>query len=115
MKNKLGYLGLLSILGFVGFRGNHYFFGFFGFAVYFRYFKIIPDELFKDNIRKAATPSFFISIIINALFIGYFTLVKDFSVQNIFVGLALLFALPIWVFTAILITLEISEDSGVEE
>jgi len=116
MNNKLGYLGFLSLIGFVGLTGNYYFFSFFAFLVYFRYFKVIPDELFKENVRKAATPSFFVSITTTALIGGYIALLKNASVQNVLsgfaIGLAINFALPIFVFTGILVYLEIHEIGG---
>lgn len=118
MVNKLGYLGFLGLIGLMGFGGNFYFFGFFGFLVYFRYFRVIPDELFKENVRKAATPSFFVSIIVATLFTVYISLHKNASVQDIArelaMGLAINFALPIFVFTGILVYLEISENGGGE-
>lgn len=116
MNNKLGYLGFLSLIGLVGLTGNYYFFSFFAFLVYFRYFKVIPDELFKENVRKAATPSFFVSITITALISGYIALLKNANVQDIAsglaTGLAINFAIPIFVFTGILVYLEIHEIGG---
>ena len=65
MKNKLGYLGFLGVLGVLGFiTNNKIYFSFFGFLVYLRYFFVIPDELFKANVQKAATPAFFVGVVI---------------------------------------------------
>ncbi|MCC5911365.1 MAG: DUF3796 domain-containing protein [Clostridiaceae bacterium] len=121
MNNKLAYLGFLGLIGLIGLKGNFYFFGFFGFFgffVYFGYFKVIPDELFKENVRKAATPSFFISIVLNALISGYIAILKNASPQDLAtslsIGLAINFALPIFVFTGILVYREIAESSGGE-
>lgn len=116
LNNKLGYLGFLSFIGLLGLTGNYYFLGFFCFLVYFKYFKVIPDELFKENVRKAATPSFFISITVTALISGYIALLKNATVQDVAsglaIGLAINFALPIFVFTGILVYLEIHEIGG---
>lgn len=116
MNNKLGYLGLLSLIGLLGITGNYYFFGFFGFIAYFRYYKVIPDELFKENVRKAATPSFFVSITVTALTSAYIALLKNATVQDVAtslaIGLTINFALPIFVFTVILVYLEIREEAG---
>ncbi len=116
LNNKLGYLGFLGLIGLLGLKGNFYFFGFLGFLVYFRYFKVIPDELFKENVRKAATPSFFVSIIVIVLVSGYIALLKNATVQDVVsslaIGLAMNFALPIFVFTGILVYLEIHESGG---
>lgn len=114
MNNKLGYLGFLGLIGLIGFTGNFYFFGFLGFLVYFRYFKVIPDELFKENVRKSASPSFFVSIIISALIAGYSALTKSISAQYLVTGLAINFAIPIFVFTGILVYLELKENGGDE-
>ncbi|OEF97166.1 DUF3796 domain-containing protein [Desulfuribacillus alkaliarsenatis] len=114
LNNKLGYLGLLGFIGLIGLSGNYYFFGFFGFFVYFKYFKVIPDELFKENVRKAATPSFFVSIFVSVLVASYGSTLKDVSTQELSqyfaTGLAINFALPIFVFTVILVYLEVSEN-----
>lgn len=114
MNNKLGYLGFLGLIGLIGLAGNYYFFGFFGFFVYFRYFKVVPDELFKENVRKAATPSFFVSVTVCALVSGYVALFKSASFQEMAIGLSINFALPIVVFTTILVYLEIRENGGEE-
>ena len=118
MNNKLAYLGFLGLIGLIGFTGNFYFFGFFGFLAYFRYFKVVPDELFKENVRRAATPSFFVSITTTAIISGYISLLKDSSVHDVAgglaMGLAVNFALPVFVFTGILVYLEISESGGEE-
>lgn len=118
MNNKLAYLGFLGLIGLIGFAGNYYFFGFFGFLVYFRYFKVIPDELFKENVRRAATPSFFISIMLIALISGYVAIVNNPTSQDLAkalaIGLALSFALPIFVFTGVLVYLEAAESDGEE-
>ena len=107
--NKLGYLGFLGLIGLIGFVGNFYFFGFFGFLVYFRYFSVIPDELFKKNVRKSASPSFFVSITISALIAGYGALTQSISAQYLATGLAMNFAIPIFVFTGILVNSEFNE------
>nr|WP_315989412.1 DUF3796 domain-containing protein [Desulforamulus aquiferis] len=113
MNNKLGYLGFLGLIGLMGLKGNFYFFGYFGFLVYFRYFKVIPDELFKENVRKAASPSFFLGITISALISVYIALMDNPNFQDVAsslaIGLAMNFALPIFVFTGILLYLETRE------
>ncbi len=57
--NKLGLLSCLAVLGFLGFlTENKGFYGFFGFAAYLMYFRVLPDELFWQNVQKAATTAF---------------------------------------------------------
>lgn len=100
--NKLGYFGFLGLLGLIGLSGNHSFFGFFGFFAYLRYFTVIPDELFRENVRKAATPSFFTGITVAALAATVISFMKNASIpaENILaLSLALSFALPVFVFT----------------
>lgn len=115
-KNYLGYLGLLGLVGFTGFAGNYYLFGFFGFFVYLGYFRVIPDELFKENVRKAAAPGFFVSIATSTIFTGYSITLQGDSAEEIAstlaTGLALNFALPIFVFTGILLYCEFGESIG---
>ena len=62
--NKLGLFSILALLGFLGFwTENKGFFGFFGFAAYLSYFNVLPDELFWQNVQKAATTAFFIQML----------------------------------------------------
>lgn len=113
--NKLGYLGVLGLLGLIGFSGNLYFFGFFGFLVYLRYFAVIPDELFRENVRKAAAPAFFTGITVTALAAAAIEILKDETISDaamLSTSLALSFALPIFVFTGILLYLEFRESGG---
>ncbi len=59
MKNKLAYLGFLGLLGFAGFFGSSWLFFFFGNIAFFAYIKVVPDELFWNNVRVCATRAFF--------------------------------------------------------
>ena len=65
MKRKLNPVGFLSCISIISLMGvitnNRGWFGFLGFLYYFRYFWIIPDESFRDNIKKSATVAFFCS------------------------------------------------------
>ncbi|GAB6181303.1 hypothetical protein JCM14036_26220 [Desulfotomaculum defluvii] len=112
MKNKFGYLGFLGFLGFIGLLGfcvdlyYFVFFGFFGLTIYFRYFRVVPDELFQKNVRIAALPTLFVSITVCTLVSGYIILAKNLSVQDLSIGLAIIFLLPMYVFTAIFLKLE---------
>lgn len=78
MKRQINYLGFLSLLSLIAILGivteNRGLIGFLGFVVYIHYFKVIPDELFMDNLYKACTLAFLIQIIsfIPILFILYF-------------------------------------------
>ena len=108
MKNLLGFVGFVGLLGGLGFvTHNPAYFGFFGFLYYFRYFMVIPDELFKANIQKAATPAFFVGIAIFAITMA----LTAFSISTlIFVmGLVIGFVVPIFIFTIIFVVCELRE------
>lgn len=111
MKNKLGFLGFLGLLGLLGFFSeNKSYFCFFGFLAYFRYFAVIPDELFKENVRKAATPAFFTGVVIYTL-TGALT---AFSISTmIYVScLVLGFVVSFLLFTGIFVYYEVKEKMG---
>lgn len=110
MKNKLGFLGFLGLLGFLGFfTENKTYIFFFTFLIYFRYFKVIPDELFKENVRRAATPAFFTGVAIFVITSG----LTAFSISTLYyvTGLVIGFAVSFMVFTIIMASLEIKERS----
>ncbi|MHB8062465.1 MAG: DUF3796 domain-containing protein [Ruminiclostridium sp.] len=108
MKNKLGYLGLLGLLGILGIiTDNRDFLGFFGFFIFFRYFTVIPDELFIDNVRKATTPAFFISILIEAISIVIAVISKEKMI--LLIGFLTSFIVSLFVFLIILSIYEFKE------
>lgn len=111
MKNKLGYLGFLGLLGFVGlFAHNYVYCALFVFLYFLRFFWVIPDELFQENIRKAATPAFFLSMIIYA----FTAALTAFHVSTFvyIIGLVLGFALPFVLFAILLTVFEYKENAG---
>lgn len=111
MKNKLGYLSLLAVLGVLGFLSdNKAYLGFLSFLYYLRYFFVIPDELFKANVQKAATPAFFTGLALSAATIMLRVLMNNDAVLAIGMGIGM--ALSILVFTVILLVCELRE-SGV--
>lgn len=113
MKNKLGYLSLLALLCLPGFLSdNKAYLGFLSFLYYIRYFFVIPDELFKANVQKAATPAFFTGLAASAVTILLKTLLKDNSVLPLGMGISM--ALSIFVFTIILTACEVRENGAVE-
>ncbi len=55
MKCRYGFLGFFSLIGLLGFwTDNPMFFPFLGFALFFEYFFVETDEMFVQNMRKAA-------------------------------------------------------------
>lgn len=68
MKNPLGLMGFLGFLGILSFISQHWpYLFFFSFFIFFRYFWVIPDELFRENVKKSATPAFFTSFVLYVL------------------------------------------------
>jgi len=111
LKNKLGFLSLLAVLGILGFiSDNRAYLGFWGFLYYVRYFFVIPDELFKTNVQKAATPAFFTGLASSAVTVVLKALLNDGALLAAGMGLGM--ALSIFVFTVILLVRELRE-SGV--
>lgn len=65
MKNPLGYLGFLGLLGILSFISQHWtYLWFFCFFIFFRFFWVIPDELFRENVKRSATPAFFTGMVL---------------------------------------------------
>ena len=65
-KNKLGYLGYLGFIGVLGlWMGSFAHIAFLIFFFFFTYSNVIPDELFKENIKKSALNAFKVNMIIN--------------------------------------------------
>lgn len=71
MKNKLGYLGFLGFIGLLGiWWGSFTYSSFLVFFFFFSYAKVIPDELFKENIKKSALSAFVVNSVINIVIIA---------------------------------------------
>ncbi len=71
MKNKLGFLGFFGALGLLGaYTGQSGYYGFFGFCAYFYYFTVIPDEMFRENVRRAAAAAFFVLMAVSGIGLG---------------------------------------------
>ena len=59
MRYRYGLLGFLSLIGVVGLIIEEpAFYPFFAFVLFFEYFFIKPDEMFLENMRKAASWAF---------------------------------------------------------
>ncbi|MFK4416801.1 MULTISPECIES: DUF3796 domain-containing protein [Bacillus] len=109
MKNKLSYLGFLGFFGFLSpfaFLGDYssvvgYFFGFFFF---FMYAKVVPDELFIQHVRIAATRAFFVGLILGIIVTLSVLILENLAVIRFLVTISLF--IP---FGTFLISLEIFE------
>lgn len=63
MRYRYGLLGFLSLIGVVGLIIEEpAFYPFFAFVLFFEYFFIKPDEMFLENMRKAASWAFYVSL-----------------------------------------------------
>lgn len=115
MLKRINYLGLLSLLALIGMLGwtteNTGLFGFFGFLYYIRYFWVVPDELFRFHVQKAATIAFMAEmlLLIPFLFVGSCLLGITEALPTAF-GLS--FAAAILAFSAALLILEREEQQG---
>lgn len=109
--NKLGFLALLALLGVMGLAtDNRGLMGFFGFAYYIRYFFIIPDEMFKQNVRQAASIGFFSGVAAMGFAVALRIPLHDIITSNM--ALASSFIVSVFAFTIVLTSLEIKEQQG---
>src|SRR5690554_3250326 len=100
MKNRISLMGLLGLLGLLGLiTDNPGFYGFFGFFGFWGFAKVLPDEMFKQNVNRAARNAFFTGltiypavVVIGALSLFPIALVYAF-------GFAVNFAVQILVFS----------------
>ncbi|MCC0639397.1 MULTISPECIES: DUF3796 domain-containing protein [unclassified Clostridioides] len=112
--NKLGFLGFLGFLGLIGilYNGEIHTISFCAFFVFFRYFNIMPDELFKENLRKAATPAFFLTLTsLSASMV--ISIISD-KTSNIENGLGISFSIAMISFIGIFAYLQHKEGKGLE-
>lgn len=105
--NKLGFLSLLVLLGILGLIVDRPLSGFFGFSYYLRYFFVRPDEMFQQNVRRAASIGLFSGAAATGLAIATNILLPAFLSVN--VALASCFVVSMFCFTVALIVLEIKE------
>lgn len=80
MKNKLGYLGFLGFVGILGlYWGSFTHSIFLIFFFFFSYRNMIPDELFKENIKKSALVSFMVNMIFNIMILMIGSIISNFN------------------------------------
>jgi hypothetical protein len=103
MKNKISLFGLLGLLGLLGLvTDNPGFYGFFGFFGFFGFANIIPDEMFRMNVNKAAAYAFFTGVVIYPLAVIVATLSRDLFAVVMTFGFAIGWAVQILVFSLLL-------------
>jgi multisubunit Na+/H+ antiporter MnhF subunit len=86
--------------------------GFFGFFAFFQYFNIITDELFQENLRKAATPAFFLTLI--SLSISMVLSILSNKVSTVENGLGISSSIAIISFISTVAYLQHKERKGLE-
>ena len=124
MKNKLSYLGYLGIIGVIGLAmGSFVISTFLVFFFFFTYAKVVPDELFKENIKKSGLNAFIVNMIINAVILLVSTIITNFyhftspnSTMLIinFVAFTLSFVISILIFVFTLVYFDHKEKRSLE-
>lgn len=110
--NPLGLLSLLALIALLApVTGNMGLFGFFGFVYYIRYFFVIPDELFRFNMQRAATAAFLSEMVSLVPFMFICTHLYG-GMGGVPTAFGLSFAVCIFAFTAALTVLEWREKRG---
>lgn len=110
--NPLGFLSVLLLLGVFGLVTEHTgMLGFFGFAVYLRYFFVKPDELFMQNVRKAASIGFFSGVAA----VGLTYVLRMLALIDGDMVLVANFVVAVFCFTIALLALEVREQQGAKE
>ena len=114
MKNKYGFIGFISLLGLIGvFNGNKDFYAFITFAIFFKYFFVTPDEMFIENMRKAASWAFFSGQAITVIITLAHTITKT-KYDALTMGITLGWSISIIVFCLSTIYFEWKDSRGIE-
>ena len=118
MKRKFNALGLLSLLALIApmgwLTGDPGWYGFCGFAYYLRYFAVQPDELFRENFRRAATFAF-LGEMVSLVPLVFLCLRLYGPAQAAATAFSLSFAVSVFAFTGALQALEWRERKGAGE
>lgn len=97
-KNKMAFLGALGFIGLLGIpTGNYALFGFFGFFGFFTFLRTKNDELWQENIGKAATNGFIVSVIGLSTTMALVAILE--TIAAAMVGIAVTFLVQMLAFT----------------
>ena len=100
MKKRYGLLGLLSLIGISGIiTHNSTLYPFLAFAIFFEYFFVTPDEMFIENVRKAAAWAFYANLAIATVITCYYIAVKQQSDIALIKGVGVGFGTSLIVFS----------------
>ncbi|RCX17206.1 uncharacterized protein DUF3796 [Anaerobacterium chartisolvens] len=109
--NKLGFLSLFALLGIIGLIiDKKALLGLLGFVSYFRYFFVTPDEMFIQNVRRAASIGFFSGVVVTTIAVVLCALLPSLIASN--VALVSGYVVSIFFFTIALVVLELKEMRG---
>lgn len=96
-KNKMALLSLIGLFGLVGIPTQQYaLFGFFGFFGFLSLLRLKNDELLKENIYKASTNAFLVSIISISITMVLVVILE--TITAAMIGLAVSFVLQMLTF-----------------
>lgn len=99
MNRRYGFLGFFSLVGLLGFwTHDPMYFPFLGFLLFFEYFFVKTDEMFIDNMRKAAAWAFYADLAATTIFTCYYAMIKQNSGAALTKGIGLGFGVAIFVF-----------------
>lgn len=109
--NPLGFMSLLALPGILGLTTDtKAMLSFFGFAYYIRYFFVIPDEMFMQNVRRAASIGFFSGVAATSFAVVLRILFPSLITGN--AALAACYIVSVLCFTIVLMVLESREMRG---
>lgn len=102
MKRRYGLLGLLSLVGILGIiTHNSSLYPFLAFALFFEYLFIKPDEMFIENMRKAAAWAFYANLAITTAITCYYIAVKQQSEIALLKGIGTGFGVSLIIFSLV--------------
>ncbi len=114
MKRRYGFLGFFSLIGLLGFwTHDPMYFPFLGFALFFEYFFVETDEMFIDNMRKAAAWAFFSDLAITTVVTCYYAIIKNNSDIALTKGVGFGFGAAIVVFCIVTACFDWKDRRGV--
>ena len=107
MKNKFACLGFLGLFGFLGFLcSSPILFCLFGNFVFFTYARVVPDELFWENVKRAGLAGFLTEMTLSTVVIAFGIVMQGWGAGNaasfLIAGLALSLAVSELLFLLVL-------------
>lgn len=114
MQRRYGFLGFFSLIGLLGFwTQNAIYFPFLAFALFFEYFFVKTDEMFVENMRKAAAWAFYSNLAITTLVTCYYALIKHNPDIALTKGIGLGFGIALTVFSFATVCFDWKDRRGV--